>query len=163
MSFSIFSKDVHPKCYFLWMHTKNRRKNTVLPKNFVWHLCQYQHTKLMCSYWQGTIFLQLKSSVVMVSNPLGTCTLFSWTLTGSIIITEQSQPRNHHNSYFAWMLSLPASHIRRTFKDENTSHPINPSLPILAHLRHGAMRNCSSCLMKSSYSVVCIHQFCGHI
>ena len=27
-----------------------RRKNTVLPKNFVWHLCQYQHTKLMCSY-----------------------------------------------------------------------------------------------------------------
>ena len=111
----------------------------------------------------GNHFLQLKSSVVMVSNPLGTCTLFSWALTGSIIITEQSQPRNHHNSYFAWMLSLPASHIRRTFKDENTSHPINPSLPIMAHLRHGAMRNCSSCLMKSSYSVVCIHQFCGHI
>ena len=128
MSFSIFSKDVHPKCYFLWMHTKNRRKNTVLPKNFVWHLCQYQHAKLMCSYWQGTIFLQLKSSVVMVSNPLGTCTLFSWTLTGSIIITEQSQPRNHHNSYFAWMLSLPASHIRWTFKDENTfsSHQSYP-------------------------------------
>ena len=128
MSFSIFSKDVHPKCYFLWMHTKNRRKNTVLPKNFVWHLCQYQHTKLMCSYWQGTIFLQLKSSVVMVSNPLGTCTLFSWTLTGSLIITEQSQPRNHHNSYFAWMLSLPASPIRWTFKDENTfsSHQSYP-------------------------------------
>ena len=52
---------MHPKRYFLWMHTKNRRKNTVLPKNFsrqycLWHLCQYQHTKPICSYWQGTIF-----------------------------------------------------------------------------------------------------------
>ena len=102
----------------------------------------------------GNHFLQLKSSVVMVSNPLGTCTLFSWTLTGSIIITEQSQPRNHHNSYFAWMLSLPASHIRRTFKDENTSHPINPSLPIMAHLRHGAMRNCSSCPIMSDEIII---------
>ena len=47
---------------------------------------------------------------------------------GSIIIIEQSQPRNHHNPSFAWMLSLPASHIRWTFKDENTfsSHQSYP-------------------------------------
>ena len=80
------------------------------------------------SHCQGCLLLQLKSSVTVVSSALGTCTLFSWTLTGSIIITEQSQPRNHHNSYFAWMLSLPASHIRWTFKDENTfsSHQSYP-------------------------------------
>lgn len=74
---------------------------------------------------------------------------------GSIIIIEQSQPRNHHNSSFAWMLSLPASHIRQ-INQKNTWQAISfvSVLPILAHLRHGAMRNCSLRPVKSSYSVV---------
>ena len=75
---------------------------------------------------------------------------------GSIIIIEQSQPRNHHNSSFSWMLSLPASHIRQMEQIDIFS--INSSLPILAHLRHGAMRNCSLRPAKSSYSVVCVWQ-----
>ena len=45
---------------------------------------------------------------------------------GSIIIIEQSQPRNHHNSSFAWMLSLPASHIRQIDRIYISSPSIQP-------------------------------------
>ena len=43
---------------------------------------------------------------------------------GSIIIVEQSQPRNHHNSSFAWMLSLPASHIRQNYLKNDKTSPL---------------------------------------
>ena len=35
---------------------------------------------------------------------------------------------------------------------------ITSALPILAHLRHGAMRNCSLCPVKSSYLIVVLPQ-----
>ena len=116
------------------MHIFRIRKFRVLPKNFTWHLCQYEHTLRICSYCQGCLLLQLKSSVTVVSSALGTCTLYHWTHTGSIIIIKQSQPGT---------TTVPILHgcSRSRYK------------PVMAYLRFGAMRSCFGRPTKSSYSV----------
>ena len=159
---------MHPKRYFLWMHTKNRRKNTVLPKNFsrqycLWHLCQYQHTKPICSYWQGTIFSSWNHQWLWLVTHSGLAPSSLGPLRG---VSLSQNSRNHgittipilHGCYRSRHLTSGGRSKMKTLLI-----PSILSLPILAHLRHGAMRNCSSCPMKSSYSVVRIQTFCGHI
>lgn len=159
---------MHPKRYFLWMHTKNRRKNTVLPKNFsrqycLWHLCQYQHTKPICSYWQGTIFSSWNHQWLWLVTHSGLAPSSLGPLRG---VSLSQNSRNHgittipilHGCYRSRHLTSGGRSKMKTLLI-----PSILSLPILAHLRHGAMRNCSSCPMKSSYSVVRIQPFCGHI
>ena len=133
MSFSIFSKDVHPKCYFLWMHTKNRRKNTVLPKNFsrqycLWHLCQYQHTKPICSYWQGTIFSSWNHQWLWLVTHSGLAPSSLEPLRG---VSLSQNSRNHgittipilHGCYRSRHLTSGGRSKMKTH-----SHPINPIL-----------------------------------
>ena len=90
------------------------------------------------SHCQGCLLLQLKSSVTVVSSALGTCTLYHWTHTGSIIIIKQSQPGT---------TTVPILHgcSRSRYK------------PVMAYLRFGAMRSCFGRPTKSSYSVFSIH------
>ena len=106
--------------------------------------------------------LQLKSSVVMVSNPLWTCTNYHEPLRGvslSKAVATSKPPR------FLFCMDILATRL------SHGNMIIIISRLVMAYLRYGAMRNYSERPMNSSYSVIESNRktnifmaaSCGHI